>query len=39
MEREDRIIVEDERRRKARMRRRGPYRKSALYVKKQRLLT
>jgi len=37
MEREDRLIVEDERRRKARRRGRGPYRKSALYVKKRRL--
>ena len=39
MEREDRLIVEDEKRRKARRRGRGPYRKSALYGKKRRLLT
>jgi hypothetical protein len=39
MEREDKLIVEAERGKRARRRGRGPYRKSALYRKKQRILT
>jgi len=39
MEREDKLIVETEKRKKARRRSRGPYRKSALYAKKQRIIT
>ena len=39
MEREDKLIAESERRKRAKRRNRGPYRKSALYGKKRRALT